>query len=175
MTTIAAPYIEEEVTRHRSHAARQRLTKGSVGMLNIVPMLDILFNLLIFFLCFGLVMAPEGALPAKLPASHGQAPGTMPLTPIEIRLEPTSGAGGVRIVVRPQNVQTASMIDLYALMVTLRDSRDFGVEAPVILLPGPDVSMAFVADAYNAAFQAGFKEIVFGEKNTEEGGSANAQ
>ena len=66
------------------------------------------------------------------------------------------------------------MADLYDRMRTLSESRDFGVDAPVILMPGEDLPIAVVADAYNAAFQAGFKEIVFGEK-TEEGGEADAQ
>jgi hypothetical protein len=41
-------------------------------------------------------------------------------------------------------------------------------------MPGADLPISVVADAYNAAFQAGFKEIVFGEK-TEDGGKADAQ
>ena len=96
----------------------------------------------------------------------------MPLTPIEIRL--TGDAGGVRMQMRPQGIRLSAMADLYAQMMTLRDSRDFGVDAPVILVPGPDVPMAIVADAYNAAFQAGFKEIVFGDK-PDEGGAADGQ
>lgn len=169
MTSVALPIIEEEGPNLRKQGARSRLTRGSVSMLNIVPMLDILFNMLIFFLCFGLALAPEGALPAKLPGSHGQAAGTVPLTPIEIRL--TGDAGGVRVQMRPQGIQLSNMADVYAQMKTLVESRDFGADAPVILIPGSDVPMAIVADAYNAAFQAGFKEIVFGDKPDEGGGS----
>jgi biopolymer transport protein ExbD len=168
----ASYYETGERSTIRKESARSRLEKGSVGMLNIVPMLDILFMLLIFFLCFGLALAPEGALPAKLPASHGQAAGTMPLTPIEIHLSPVGG--GVQVQVRPLGGQVTSMADLYDRMRALSESRDFGVDAPVIILPGADVPMAVVADAYNAAFQAGFKEIVFGEK-TEDAGRADAQ
>jgi biopolymer transport protein ExbD len=164
--TSAAYFETEEKSPIRKESARSRLERGSVSMLNIVPMLDILFMLLIFFLCFGLALAPEGALPAKLPASHGQAAGTMPLTPIEISLAAVSG--GVQVRMRPHGGQVASMADLYDRMRTLSESRDFGVDAPVILMPGEDLPIAVVADAYNAAFQAGFKEIVFGEK-TEDG------
>ena len=64
----------EEAPNLRKQGARSRLTRGSVGMLNIVPMLDILFNLLILFLCFGLALSPEGALPAKLPAATARQP-----------------------------------------------------------------------------------------------------
>ena len=170
--TSAVYFDMEEGKSFRKESARSRLTKGSVGMLNIVPMMDILFMLLIFFLCFGLALAPEGALPAKLPASHGQAAGTVPLTPIEIYLVPVSG--GVQVQMRPHGGQVASMADLYDRMRTLSESRDFGVDAPVILMPGADLPISVVADAYNAAFQAGFKEIVFGEK-TEDGGRADAQ
>lgn len=137
-------------------------------MLNIVPMLDILFNLLIFFLCFGLALAPEGALPAKLPASHGQAAeGTIPLTPIEVRLQAGSLGGAVQIELRPQNIRLGSMADLYDQMKALSQSADFGVDAPVVVVPDPQLPVGFVADAYNAVFQAGFKEIVFGEKTDE--------
>jgi biopolymer transport protein ExbD len=169
----SATYVDKEEGRSlRKESARSRLSKGSVGMLNIVPMLDILFMLLIFFLCLGLTLGPEGALPAKLPASHGQAAGTVPLTPIEIYLVAVSG--GVRVEMRPHGGQVTSMADLYDRMRTLSESRDFGVDAPVILMPGADLPMSIVADAYNSAFQAGFKEIVFGEK-TEDGGKADAQ
>ncbi len=172
MTAAALPIMEEE-SNLRRQGARSRLTKGSVGMLNIVPMMDILFNLLIFFLCFGLALIPEGSLPAKLPASHGQAGGgTVPMTPIEVRL--ASAGNAVQVQLRPQGIRLISMPELYEQMRVLAESRDFGVESPVILVPGPDVPMAFVADAYNAAFQAGFKEIVFGEK-ADEGAASDAQ
>jgi len=162
---IAIP--DEETKSLRRASAKERLTKGSMGMLNIVPMLDILFNLLIFFLCFGLALAPEGALPAKLPASHGQAAeGTIPLTPLEIRLQ-GSGAGAVQIQLRPQNIRLSSMADLYDQMKALSQSPDFGVDAPVVVVPDPELPVGLVADAYNAVFQAGFKEIVFGEKTDE--------
>ncbi len=72
--------------------------------------------------------------------------------------------------IRPQGGHVASMADLYDRMRRLAESREFGVEAPVILLPGPDLPMSVVADAYNAAFQAGFREIVFGEKVMDGGG-----
>jgi biopolymer transport protein ExbD len=172
VTGAALPIVEEVSDLHR-RAARSRLTKGSVGMLNIVPMMDILFNLLIFFLCFGLALVPEGSLPAKLPASHGQAlGGTVPMTPIEIRL--ASAGNTVQVQLRPQGIRLTSMADLYEQMKLLAESRDFGIESPVILVPGPDVPMQFVADSYNAAFQAGFKEIVFGEK-ADESATADAQ
>ncbi len=164
---------EEDSGRLRRRSARERLTKGTVGMLNIVPMMDILFMLLIFFLCFGLALAPEGALPAKLPASHGQPSETVPLTPIEVQL--ASARGGVQVQIRPQGGHVVSMSDLYDRMKRLAESREFGVDAPVILLPGPDLPMSVVADAYNAAFQAGFKEIVFGEKTMDEGAGADGQ
>ncbi len=91
--TVTIP--EEERRSLRRASARERLTKGSMGMLNIVPMLDILFNLLIFFLCFGLALVPEGALPAKLPASHGQmGGGAMPLAPVEVHLQKDALTGG---------------------------------------------------------------------------------
>jgi biopolymer transport protein ExbD len=167
VTSAVMSILEEEVP-----VRKRRPPRSAVGMLNIVPMLDILFNLLILFLCFGLALAPEGALPAKLPGSHGQAAGTMPLTPIEIRL--IGDAGAVRVQMRPQGLQLSNMGDVYTQMKMLVESRDFGADAPVILVPGPDVPMAVVADAYNAAFQAGFKEIVFGDK-VDEGTKADGQ
>lgn len=158
--------FDDDAGTLRRGAARDRLSKGTVGMLNIVPMLDILFNLLVLFLCFGLGLAPEGALPAKLPAGHGQvAEGTLPLTPLEIRLQ---GSGGViQIQLRPQNVRLAGMADLYDQMRALAQSPDYGVDAPVVIVPDPQMEVGLVADAYNAVFQAGFKEIVFGEQTDE--------
>lgn len=164
---IAIPDDEPKSLRRAS--ARERLTKGSMGMLNIVPMLDILFNLLIFFLCFGLAVAPEGALPAKLPASHGQAAqGTLPLTPLEIHLQAGGLAGGVAIEILPQNVHLSSMTELYDQMKGFAQSADFGTDAPVVLVPDPQLAVGIVADAYNAALQAGFKEIVFGDKTNSD-------
>ncbi len=40
---------------------------------NMTPMIDIVFNLLIFFLCAGNFNQPEGLLPSRLPKSHGVA------------------------------------------------------------------------------------------------------
>src|SRR5512142_1401828 len=108
---------DEEPRSLRRVSARQRLTKGSMGMLNIVPMLDILFNLLIFFLCFGLAIAPEGALPARLPATHGQAArAALPLAPVEVHLQAAGSADSVMIEIRPQNIRLSSMGELYDRM-----------------------------------------------------------
>lgn len=157
--------------RGRSYNPRRRRSRGylselGVGTINLTPMIDIVFNLLIYFLVVGIVHLAEGALPAHLPATHGEAAGPVPLPPIEVYLDPDPDGAGCRISVagvRPQRLVLAGMLDLYAQMAYLGADPDFGTEAVVVLLPAMDVTAGCIADAYNAAYQAGFQQIVFGE------------
>jgi len=159
-----AESISEESRNLRLQRSKTRLTGGIVGTINCTPMIDIIFNLLIYFLCVGLMHIPEGALPARLPSTHGQAQPTLPVSPIEVYLEQGPVPDSVLVQMRPQASQLTGMLDLYDQMKALAANRNFGVDAPVILVPARDVRLEFVADAYNAAYQAGFKQIVFGEK-----------
>lgn len=167
MTSAAASIPTPADSDYRSQLAarsKARLMQGMVGTINCTPMIDIIFNLLIYFLCVGLMSVPEGALPAKLPSTHGQVKQSLPVAPIEVYLEPGPTPRDVLITTRPQGLRIVVMADLYEQMKLLAADRRFGIEAPVILVPDRTVPVQFVTDAYNAAFQAGFKQIVFGEK-----------
>ena len=45
-------------------------------VLDLTPMIDIVFNLLIFFMCATKFRTPEGVIEAFLPKDKGQASGT---------------------------------------------------------------------------------------------------
>jgi len=165
---VAAEVATADRSGHSPRRGRGRgyLSELGVGTVNLTPMIDIVFNLLIYFLVVGIVHLAEGALPARLPATHGEAAGSVPLPPVEVYLDPLPDGPGCRISVagiRPGRLVLASMLDLYAQMAQLASDPDFGTEAVVVLLPDMDVTAECVADAYNAAYQAGFQQIVFGE------------
>ncbi len=163
MTAITAT-IPEHAPSPRVERSKQRLLKTRVGSVNLTPMVDVIFNLLVYFLCVGLINLPEGALPAQLPSTHGQVAPTLPVSPIEIDLLAGATADEVTIELRPLNRRLpGGMPQLYEQMRALAVSRDFGIDAPVILQPESKVPAAVVVDAYNAAYTAGFKQIAFGE------------
>jgi len=129
--------------------------------LNLTPMIDIVFNLLVYFLVVGIVHLAEGALPARLPATHGEMTGIVPLSPIVLKLQ--AEADRCRVTLEPYGWVFERMSDLYDRLAELAASPDFGKDIPVIIVPDDEVVVDFVADAYNAAYTAGFTQIGFAQ------------
>ncbi|MGE0708890.1 MAG: ExbD/TolR family protein [Planctomycetota bacterium] len=55
--------------------------------LDLTPMIDIVFNLLIFFMCATKFRTPEGVIEAFLPKDKGQAAGTPQIDLNEVRIK----------------------------------------------------------------------------------------
>lgn len=141
----------------RYRRGRSRLTMS----LNLTPMIDVVFNLLFFFLVISRFGA-EGMLPAQLPAWAVGATAEVPRTPLRIRF--VSGAGGADCSVTVDRFQETPQ-PIATLIQTLKAIRNsqpaFDARTPVYLLAGDHVPWDDVVNAYNAAYGAGYQKILF--------------
>jgi biopolymer transport protein ExbD len=139
--------------------------------LNLTPMMDVMFNLLIFFIVTSAFTLPEGVLEARLPRTAGisaSAAMAVPVVPIRIYLEPAS-AGEVSVIRVSTSLKAdaASLNlakdfdDLYTLLESLKQRAGIGEATPVIIAAKPRVSWDQVVNAYNAAVRAKYKNVVF--------------
>jgi biopolymer transport protein ExbD len=138
--------------------------------LNIVPMLDVCFNLLIFFLMSAQFSVGEGILPAELPAGQGQAsksPVDVPAQPIVIALR-SLGGEAVSIEIEGMQAAPASFDELYDKLKSLQQSPSnpnapYSDADPVIIKPDDTASWGGVVNAFNAAVRAKYKNVNFGQ------------
>jgi len=130
------------------------------------PMIDVTFQLLLFFLLTMQFRQPEGQLPADLPRLGSTvAAATAPLEPVWIHLSPSiEAAGGVRIDISQYHLSMNTWSQLHAQLVRLR-TRLGGADVPVIIDPGDGVRWGDALNAFNEARRARFTDIGFGGRD----------
>ena len=64
------PVVEEEVLKHKKHKPSMH-----VAALNITSMMDLVLNLLLFFVLSASFALSEGVMPATLPTGGGEGAG----------------------------------------------------------------------------------------------------
>jgi len=133
---------------------------------NLTPMIDVVFNLLIFFLCTGNFRQPEGLLPSRLPKHHGvTASEQLPTTPIRIVLKQYgSGEQDYTLRVEQRSRRPNNFTELAEMLRGLRESPAFNSESQVIVIADGNVRWDHLVNAFNAALVARFKNITFGTR-----------
>ena len=124
----------------------------------MTPMIDVVFQLLIFFMCGMKFKTQEGRLEAYLPATAKDS--TPPVeTPIEVRVQlimKSDNEVGILI----QGARCPSFALLYAKLADLgRVSRAL----PVVIDGAPDVPYAAVLTALDACVSAKLTKISFAQ------------
>ena len=130
--------------------------------IQMTPMIDVVFLLLVFFLWTASFHIVEHVLPSHLSEVVGSAPATTDQPPppqedfdkVVIRVQWVNGGPAWRINdMAVGNVQQVrSRLEAIALI-----KRD----APVILHPDPDVPLGHVIDLYDITRLIGFEQIQF--------------
>ena len=127
---------------------------------NVVPLIDVLFLLLLFFLLNSQFRQAEGDIPGSLPsAGLGAAGGILKETVVTIR---ASGDDKMKVLyeISNSNVSINTAEELFQRLHT-RMSGMASPDSPVVLEPMGDVRWKFVVEAYNQAYRAKFKNITF--------------
>ncbi|MBM4000224.1 MAG: biopolymer transporter ExbD [Planctomycetes bacterium] len=131
------------------HSGSRRETGNDVAM---TPMIDVVFQLIIFFLWTSSFRIVEHTLPSSVSVSRGSAPGAMSEAPppeedfdeVVIRIRGTRDA-------LTWEVNETPVESLAALRAFLGQLASVGRVAPVIVHPDPDVPLGAAIDAYDAA------------------------
>ena len=125
----------------------------------MTPMIDVIFLLLIFFVCTASFQAEEQSLPASL-----ALPGTTSDVPIEQEWQDLEEIV-VRILWRQrQPAWQINQRDLHGLeevRAVLRAAAVVQLDLPVILDVEPDVPIEHVIDVYDVCRQIGLPRIQF--------------
>jgi len=140
--------------------------KGSVRPNpNLVPMVDVCFNLLLFCVLGFSFRQPEGAIPGSLPpmgiGPGGEGPPVEVRDPIRITVSPR-GADGVLFEVQGAQQAAETPIDLYRnLMARQQVFGTGGAEVPIIIQIRPNVQWRWATEAFNQCVRAKFKQVGF--------------
>ncbi len=131
--------------------------------LQMTPMIDCVFLLLVYFIWSTSFIAPEYILPGELSAAPPVKGGTggneapppeADFDDVVVRLRGTAGKVA-------WEVNDTAVPDLPALQANLARIAKIKSDAPVILHPEPEVPLGEVIDVYDVARQVGFVKIQF--------------
>ncbi len=143
---------------HRSTSARFDV--------QMTPMIDVVFQLLIFFVCTVNFQAIEKSLPAtpRLPATGGGAAANRPIPPeledlrqVEVLLARNKGATGWTV----NGDACVNLRDVERRLAALARVRDYKAIVPVVLDAADDVPLADAIDVYDLALQLGYEKVQF--------------
>lgn len=128
----------------------------------MTPMIDVVFLLLIFFVCASIGQIRESTLSTPLAAGSIEAADATeapkPLGEVWVRLA-RRGAGEAAVTTAEVNNQLYE--DWERLRGTLRELASVAPEIPVILDIGPSVPVGDFVDIYDTCRSAGFDNIQF--------------
>lgn len=140
-------------TVYREAAGRAPLTVA------MTPMIDVVFLLLIFFVCTASFQKPEQALASDLVLSGaGSIDAEVEAEPEleEVVVRGTTSAGATRWA-----VNEASMASASALASTLAALAQIDPTLPVIVDPDGPTPLGEVISAYDTARRSGFRTVRF--------------
>jgi len=140
--------------------ARKRRPQAKVKLQPpLTPMIDVTFQLLIFFLLTMTFREQEGQIPGALPRLGGLVAGQqVKLEPLTIVIRPVGSDRSrctYQISGRPIPMETAEQ--LYQVLKARQ--QEIGADEPVVIKPRPNVRWQFVVEAFNQAVRAHYKDI----------------
>ncbi len=143
----------------------KRRHSSSALIINLAPMIDITFLLLIFFLVTSTFKRAEGYLSARLPKDMGQPTVALPISPIIIHVE-QYGEKSSEYRLRVENFinAPATFGELTEFLINVQGNPGFDKTTPVVIAAEPDVAWDHVVNCWNAALRADCKSISFGRQ-----------
>lgn len=151
---------------HHRRPARRQAQATSPIRVNLTPMIDVIFLLLVYFVITANFAVGEGVLTASLPVGGSQPTDVSkpPQQPLSIMLG-SAGASGFSVSVEGRRVETFTQ--LRALLEQLQYDperlRDgiYAPDNPVLIRPDGDVRWQHVVNAFNAAVAARYANVSF--------------
>jgi len=134
-------------------------------LLNLAPMIDVTFLLLIFFSVTTTFKRAEGFLATKMPKDAGRPSVALPISPIVVRVQQYGpDAGDYRLRVDNFANAPATFGELTQFLIDVQGNPGFDRETPVVIAAEPDVAWDHVVNGWIAAVRAGSKNINFGRQ-----------
>jgi len=150
-----------EQTIHYEPPRKRRQAKPKMQP-PLTPMIDVTFQLLLFFLLTFTFREKEGQIRGALPrkGSGGVAAKETLTQPIRIHIIPTNDRQEALYEVEGVHEQITDPRALYQFLVQRREALN-SAEGPVIIRPDAFVRWQFVVEVFNQAVRAEFENIGF--------------
>ncbi len=131
----------------------------------LTPMIDVTFQLLLFFMVTFTFRDAEGLIPGTLP-EHGETAQAKSVTdqpPIRVVVRLAPGGGGAVGAVFEFKGESQTMLHAEQLFQRLQTKREVAgsAQTPVVIEPRGDVPWEHVVNAFNQAVRAKFEKIGF--------------
>jgi len=161
MTDFIQDIIESEETHRYVSERKQRGRQDTKMQPPLTPMIDVTFQLLLYFLLTSTFQPFEGQIPGSLPEKGLSAASVQPRPPIRIVLRPR-GANREYVTYEVDNLNALDkQEDLYKMLLARQKSDSVTVETPVQIRPWASVRWKYVVGAFNATVRARYKNIGF--------------
>ncbi len=157
-------FADDKETRYSQRRRRRYAARGLPIAVNIAPMIDVSFLLLIFFLVTTTFERAEGILASDLPQLGAVPAVPLPVSPIVVRLTQT-GPGHADYTIAVDRFQNVPQ-DFGALpdfLQQIHQQPGFDKQTPVVIVAENNVRWDHVVNCWNAALRAGCERIAFGE------------
>lgn len=143
--------------------------EGLRGDDSMTPLIDVVFLLLIFFVCASVGQVAESMLPTELAEAGAvaamQQPDDVPKqSKVWVYLTNVDGNPGLRLEGR-------QCADLAELASGLTQMGQLSPETPVILDVGPNVPLETLIDVWDVCNRAGFQSINFAADSVSKSGA----
>jgi biopolymer transport protein ExbD len=155
---------EEETVHHKSPRQKRDIESASM-QLNLTSMIDIIFQLLIYFVVTSSFAANEGVLASELPYG-GQSSSPMEMPPMNLSVSlATPGGDPTAVNLAVNGRAVASFTALEDKLIALQDNPErgrngpFASDDPVKIKPRRQVRWQHVVDAFNAAMSARYTDV----------------
>lgn len=152
---------DEETVHHTSQ--RKKRKKGVGGeeiQLQLTSMIDVIFQLLIYFVITANFQIDEGTILATLPGNSAQeAPDVPPESPVQIDLTSTDDGVTYRLLVDGQEMDGVAQLSAY--FVNRVGSGAMDADRPVSIKPQPRIRWQHVVNVFNACVRAELENVGF--------------
>jgi biopolymer transport protein ExbD len=149
--------IEDSESMHYVSERKQRGQPPAKLQPPLTPMIDVTFQLLLYFLLTSTFRPNEGQIPGTLP-EKGAGTSENPMKPVKVYLR-TRGSESDRVQYEVDQIVVDRPEELYKTLMSRR--RSGTEETPVIIKPEASVRWKFVVEVFNAAVRAKYKNIGF--------------
>lgn len=139
--------------------SRLRAREGSAFDSTMTPMIDVIFQLQIFFLCTAGFAVPESILPTRLPDTGGAQPVNVVQAPPDLQIVELTLRG--RGPAYTMELSRRRVPDRATLVEDLARLGRISADLPIILDIGPEVILDNVVHAYDSCLRAGLRKIHF--------------
>jgi len=152
--------LSEEPTVHHVSQRKKRKKKGVGGdeiELQLTSMIDVIFQLLIYFVITANFMIDEGTILATLPGNAAPNEDPPPVLDPPINIDMTSADDGVTYTLTVDNKRVDGVTQLYSYL----KSQNLPEDQQVQIKPQGEVRWQHVVNVFNACVRAELSEIGF--------------